>query len=227
MKRNILIGTLFCVGLLIFTYPFVSQLINNYLQASQVKQFKNENHLLSTESLSETIETARICNESIFKNEDGVHDPFTEGYNRDDYRGCTNAPPEGEFFAAIEIPTLQLNIPIYVGATEEILAKGVGQVEGSSLPVGGKNTHTVLAGHRGMGTKEMFRHLDQLQEGDQFYIYTVQEKLTYQVFDTEVILPHETETLEIVMEKDLASLITCHPYRDNTHRLVVHGNRIN
>src|SRR5690606_36446380 len=102
---------------------------------------------------------------------------------------------------------------------------GIGQVEGSSLPIGGESTHTVLAGHRGMGTKAMFRNLDVLRPGDTFFIYTLEGRLEYHVYDVEVILPHETENLQINEGKDLASLITYQLYRVNSHRLVVHGER--
>lgn len=226
MRKNKWILLLFILGLLIIVYPHIAQFINNQLQKSQVNQFKNEAQLLTPQFIFEKLEAARKCNEAIFKNEEGLHDPFTDGYNRDDYEGCKDAPMDGNHFASIEIPKLSLEIPIYLGASENELSKGIGQVEGSSLPVGGLSTHTVLAGHRGMGTKAMFRQLDLIQPGDTFYIYTLEEKLQYEVFDVEVILPHETENLGINEGKDLASLITCHPYRANSHRLVVHGERV-
>lgn len=119
-----------------------------------------------------------------------------------------------------------MEIPVYLGTSEEELSKGIGHIEGSSLPIGGMNTHTVLAGHRGMGTKAMFRNLDALESGDAFYIFTMNEKLKYVVNDIRVILPHETQGLHVIEGEDLASLITCHPYRSNSHRLVVQGKRI-
>lgn len=192
----------------------------------EVKEFKQQRTFLSEGDVMSTLRQAQACNESIYKNEEGLHDPFTEAYSYEQYDACKDMPFDGENIAAIEIPTLNLAIPIYLGATEKELSKGVGQVEGSSLPIGGKNTHTLLAGHRGMGTKPMFRHLDELQTGDQFIIHTVEDTLVYVVYDTQVILPHETENLGIHEGKDLASLITCHPYRHNSHRLVIYGERI-
>src|SRR5690625_5736360 len=91
------------------------------------------------------------------------------------------------------------------------------QVEGSALPLGGESTHTVLAGHRGMGTKAMFRNIDQLNDGDLFYIHTMNETLTYEVYRQKVIYPNQTDDLEIVENKDLATLLTCHPYRSEEH----------
>jgi|SRR5690625_2631119 len=226
MGRNNWIILLFFTGLLIAVYPHVAQIVNNGIQKSQVQQFKQETELLPPKQVIEKVEAARSCNEAISKNEDGIHDPFTKGYNQENLEECKGSPLDGSHIASIEIPKLNLEIPIYLGATENELSKGIGQVEGSSLPVGGPSTHTVLAGHRGMGTKAMFRNLDVLKPGDTFYIYTLEEKLKYHVYDVEVILPHETENLQIMQDRDLASLVTCHPYRHNSHRLVVHGERL-
>lgn len=225
MGKNKWIFLLFFLGLLIVIYPHIAQYVNNEIQKSQVKLFKNNTELLHPELIGDQLKAVRNCNEAIFNNEEGLQDPFTEGYNRDDYKECKDAPTDGSHFASIEIPKLNLEIPVYLGATENELSKGIGQVEGSSLPIGGESTHTVLAGHRGMGTKAMFRNLDVLQPGDTFFIYTLEGRLEYHVYDVEVILPHETENLQINEGKDLASLITCHPYRANSHRLVVHGER--
>ena len=230
-KRNgIFIGSIFILGLIIFIYPHVAQQVNNHIQKSEAIAFHSEAKTLPPEVKHEKIQAARECNEAIFTNEDGLSDPFTEGYNPLDYQECMKAMQDEVTIdmgtiASIEIPKLGLHIPIHLGADEAALSQGVGQVEGSSLPVGGPSTHTVLAGHRGMGTKEMFRHLDELQPGDVFYIHTLDEKIEYEVYDTNVILPYETGSLTIQNDKDLATLLTCHPYRSNTHRLVVHGER--
>lgn len=224
MKKNKGIVLLFIVGLIIMSYPHIAQYINNLIYKSQVEQFKNETEIMDPNKISEKITSTKKCNQAIYSNEGSLHDPFTEEYNRNTFEECKTAP-NGEHMASIEIPKLQLEIPIYLGATENELSKGIGQVEGSSLPIGGANTHTVLAGHRGMGTKAMFRNLDQLEPGDVFYIYTLDEKLEYKIYDIDVILPSETESLIITEGKDLASLITCHPYRANSHRLVVYGER--
>lgn len=227
MRKNKWIVLLFITGFLILIYPYVSQYIFSQMYHKEVKAFKQDTERLPEQEVHHTLEQAKACNQSIFNKEDGLHDPFTEEYYREQHEACQEAPGDGENIAAIEIPTLDLAIPIYLGATENELSKGVGQVEGSSLPIGGENTHTVLAGHRGMWTKPMFRHLDEVKPGDEFIIYTVEDELEYVVYDTEVILPHETENLGIHEGEDLASLITCHPYGQNSHRLVVHGKRTN
>lgn len=215
----------FILGLLILIYPHLSQYINNQIYQKEVQQFKRTTALLPEQEIHDTLMAAKDCNDAIYQSEEGLHDPFTFEFNRQQFDDCQDSPLDGEGIAAIEIPKLDLAIPIYLGATENELSRGVGQVEGSSLPVGGENTHTVLAGHRGMGTSEMFRNLDKLQAGDRFFIYTMEGKLEYEVYETDIVLPNETESLQIAEEKDLASLITCHPYRHNSHRLVIYGER--
>lgn len=226
MRKNKWILLLFLTGLSIFLYPYIAQQINSKIHQVEAEQFKEKTKELPEQVIDETLETAQKCNDSIYKNEGDFQDPFTEGYSQFRYRDCEELLLDGDSFGAIEIPKLNLEIPIYLGATENELSRGIGQVDGSSLPIGGKSTHTVLAGHRGMGTKAMFRHLDRLTVNDVFYIHTFSGTLQYKVYDVGVILPHETESLRIVEGKDLASLITCHPYPYNSHRLVIYGERV-
>lgn len=226
MNKNKWIIGLFLLGLSILIYPHVAQYVNGKLHQLEVEQFKKERLALPSKIIEDRLETAKQCNQSIFENEGNFQDPFTEEYEQIYYESCKEVVNESNQFATIEIPKLQLEIPIYLGATENELSRGIGQVDGSSLPIGGKNTHTVLAGHRGMGTKAMFRNLDRVSVNDSFYIYTLEERLEYRVYDVEVILPHETNRLRIQEGKDLASLITCHPYPYNSHRLVVYGERV-
>lgn len=225
-KNGLLIG-LFLLGLIILVYPHIAQPIYQKIQKVQSQEFHEKINRLPLEKVMEQINSAAQCNEAIFKNEHNLHDPFTAEFSREDYEECRGVSFDGEQFATLEIPKLDLTIPVYLGATADLLSKGVGQVDGSSVPIGGLSTHTVLAGHRGMATKAMFRNLNDLVHGDTFYIQTIHEKLRYDVYDIEVILPHETEGLVVTEGQDLASLITCHPYRDNSHRLVIHAARVN
>lgn len=227
MRKNKRFIFVFLLGLIIVVYPHIAQYINSEIQKSQVHQFKNETKALPSEKIIEEVATAKKCNEAIYRKAAGLRDPFTEGYNHEDLEACSKLEFDKKtHFASIEIPKLNLEIPIFLGASEKELSQGIGRVEGSSLPIGGVSTHTVLAGHRGMGTKAMFRNINDLRQGDVFYIYTLEEKLHYQVYDISVILPHETESLQISEGRDLATLVTCHPYRANSHRLLVYGERI-
>lgn len=225
-SRKTIAFLLITIGIGIIIYPHVAQSLHSTVQKKQSDTFREKVKSFEPEIITQQVNTAKQCNEAMFKNEDNVHDPFTIDYNRDAYEGCEKAPIIGNQFAALELPKLNLEIPIYLGTTETILAKGIGQVDGSSLPIGGASTHTVLAGHRGMGTKAMFRNLDEYEVGDMFYLHTLAGKSEYEVYEVEVILPHETNNLLIEEDRDLASLITCHPYRANSHRLVIHGERV-
>lgn len=126
----------------------------------------------------------------------------------------------------VEIPKIQVNLPIYHGTDAEVLDRGVGHLLGSSLPVGGENTHTILSGHSGMASQKMFTDLEQLAQGDVFYLNVLNETLAYQVIQISTVLPYETELLSIVPGADLCTLVTCTPYGVNTHRLLVRGSRI-
>ena len=126
----------------------------------------------------------------------------------------------------VEIPKIQLNLPIYHGTEAEVLDRGIGHLLGSSLPIGGENTHAVLSGHSGMASQKMFTDLEQLTPGDVFYLNVLNETLAYQVTEINTVLPYETELLGILPGKDLCTLVTCTPYGVNTHRLLVRGTRI-
>ena len=126
----------------------------------------------------------------------------------------------------VEIPKIQVNLPIYHGTDAEVLDRGVGHLLGSSLPVGGKNTHTILSGHSGMASQKMFTDLEQLTQGDVFYLNVLNETLAYQVTEINTVLPYETDLLGNVPGEDLCTLVTCTPYGVNTHRLLVRGSRI-
>ena len=126
----------------------------------------------------------------------------------------------------VEIPKIQVNLPIYHGTEAEVLDRGVGHLLGSSLPIGGENTHTILSGHSGMASQKMFTDLEQLVPGDVFYLNVLGETLAYQVTEINTVLPYETDLLGIVPGEDLCTLVTCTPYGINTHRLLVRGSRI-
>ena len=126
---------------------------------------------------------------------------------------------------SIEIPSINVNLPIYHGTSDEVLSAGVGHLNGSSLPIGGVNTKSILTAHRGLPSSKLFTRLDELVEGDLFFIRVLNETLAYKVNDIQVIEPEDVAGLEIEEGKDLVSLITCTPYGLNTHRLVVTGER--
>ena len=126
----------------------------------------------------------------------------------------------------LEIEKIKLKLPIYHGVSEEALEDGVGHLEGTSLPVGGETTHAVLFGHRGLPSAKLFTDLDQLEAGDTFQITVLDRVLVYEVTQTEVVLPEELNDLAVEPGKDQVTLVTCTPYGVNSHRLLIHGERV-
>lgn len=224
MKHKGLIA-LFLIGLMIVVFPHVAQIVHQYLQTEQVIELQAEWEELSDVQKEKYIEKVDACNQSVYQDIENLHDPFTKNQEKlEVFQDCLGM--EDDMFAAIEIPKLNLVIPIYLGTSEENLSKGIGQVEGSSLPLGGIGTHSVLAGHRGMGTKAMFRNVDELSNGDTIYIHIINQTLVYQVYDQSIIYPNDPSNLEIQEGKDLVTLLTCHPYRHDYQRLLVHAERL-
>ena len=134
--------------------------------------------------------------------------------------------PDGEgLMGSIEIPKIQARIAIYHGISDDVLEKGAGHVEGTSLPVGGKSTHAVLAAHRGLPSAKLFTDLDQMEIGDIFFLHILGKTLAYKVDQIKTVLPSETEDLDIIKGEDHVTLLTCTPYGVNTHRLLVRGTR--
>ncbi|WP_340631035.1 class C sortase [Bacillus thuringiensis] len=132
----------------------------------------------------------------------------------------------GDVMGYIEISKINIKLPIYQGTSEEVLGRGIGHLDFSSLPVGGESTHTILTGHRGLPSAKLFTDLDKLSKGDLFYIHSLDKVLAYKVDQIKVVLPHETDDLQIVENKDYTTLITCTPYGVNTNRLLVRGERV-
>ena len=141
------------------------------------------------------------------------------------YENLLNIRGDG-IMGYLEIPVLNLELPIYHGTEEATLDRGLGHLLGSSLPVGGQGTHTVITGHSGLAGKRMFSDLDQIKKGDVFYVKTLDETLAYMVLDINTVLPEDTSKLMIDPNRDSCTLVTCTPYGVNTHRLLVRGERI-
>ena len=127
---------------------------------------------------------------------------------------------------SMDIPKIGVELPIYHGTSEEVLSKGIGHLQGSSLPVGGESTHSILTGHRGLPQSKLLTRLDELEEGDYFFFHVLDETLAYQVTEIQVVKPEAVSVLKIQEGQDLASIITCTPYGLNTHRLIVTGKRV-
>lgn len=216
---------LFLIGFGIMLYPVLSnalsQISYNETISSYEQSVSDENSSLYQSMIQEAVNyNEKLTTSSIV---DVFSDP--EITNSEEYMDILNLNRDG-VMGYISIPKIDIKIPIYHGTSSEVLSKGVGHLEGSSFPVGGESTHAILSAHRGLPSARLFTDLDQLEVGDKFYIYILDQVYTYQVDQVLVIEPSETEALQIQDGKDLVTLVTCTPYGVNTHRLLVRGERV-
>lgn len=214
---------LFLGGAAVFLYPAVSNYLAEKNQTRVIQTYQEAVGGLSDEELSEEWAKAEEYNENLAG--DPVHDPFIPGSGYalpDNYLDVLNV--DG-VMGYIEIPKIDVSLPIYHGTAEETLEKGAGHMESTTLPIGGPDRHAVLTGHRGLPSAELFTNLDLLEIGDHFYINVLGETLAYEVDSIKVVEPDELELLTVEPGRDLVTLITCTPYGVNTHRLLVRGAR--
>lgn len=216
---------LFLIGFGIMLYPVLSnalsQISYNETISSYEQSVSDENSSLYQSMIQEAVHyNEKLTTSSIV---DVFSDP--EITSSEEYMDILNLNRDG-VMGYISIPKIDIKIPIYHGTSSEVLSKGVGHLEGSSFPVGGESTHAILSAHRGLPSARLFTDLDQLEVGDKFYIYILDQVYTYQVDQVLVIEPSETEALQIQDGKDLVTLVTCTPYGVNTHRLLVRGERV-
>lgn len=226
-RKSILFIILFLFFIGIMDYPFLSRIYNEHVQGEIVTAYGKTSASMNAELYAQMRKEADAYNQALTNGTlPGLADAFGGGGEDDSIYLSLLSVDEDGTMGILQIPRLGLELPIYHGTSENVLQKGVGHLEGSSLPVGGGSTHACLSAHRGLPSKILFTNLDQLEEGDVFYLSVLGETMAYEVYGTQTVLPHETKALEIQSGEDLATLITCTPYGINTHRLYVHGKRI-
>lgn len=217
---------LLLAGILVLLYPVFATQYNNQRQERIASEFSAVAENAGPDAVAENLRRADEYN--LRASSSPILDPWLDAQRPgtaqyQDYLSQLNL---NDVMATIKIPSIDVNLPIYHGTDTATLDKGIGHLFGTALPVGGESTHTVLTGHTGLGNATMFDQLTSVKMGDYFYIETAGRHLKYQVTDIRVVLPHETESLNKVEGKDLATLITCTPYGVNTHRLLVTGERV-
>ena len=223
MKRlkTIFAILMFVTGIGIAAYPIVSNILYERNATQVVASYDDTVEEMDQEEIDAAKEAARKYNEqlqsAIIQDENGEGQQAGESYV--DMTGV------GESIGYITIPKIDLELPIYEGSSADVLQKGIGHMEQSSYPVGGESTHSVLTGHRGLPDAELFTHLDEMEEGDLFYLHVLDEILAYRVDQIKVVEPNETGDLDIIPGEDYCTLVTCTPYSINTHRLLVRGVR--
>ena len=225
MKRKhistIFIILIFLVGLGFISYPTVSNLWNQAHQSRAIATYSKQVEKLDDSENKKMLKAARKYNKSLLKKSD--HWKLSKK-DKKKYESLLDVSGTG-IMGYIEVPKIDCSLPIYHGTDEGALQIAIGHLEGSSLPVGGKSTHCVLSGHRGLPSARLFTDLDQMEEGDIFILNILGRKLAYEVDQIKVVLPEEMSDLEIEEWKDLCTLVTCTPYGINTHRLLVRGHR--
>ena len=219
---NILLVLVFLVGLSLLLYPSVSDYWNSFHQTRAIATYSEEVANLENEQYDEIWEAAQQYNRSL--TERGNAYVLSEE-QKEAYEELLDVSGLG-VMGYIEIPEIDVSLPVYHGTEESVLQIAVGHLEWSSLPVGGESTHCVLSGHRGLPSAKLFTNLDKLAEGDIFLLRVLDEVLTYEVDQILIVEPQDTASLRIEEGKDYCTLVTCTPYSVNTHRLLVRGHRI-
>lgn len=226
VKRNKVISILLLLvllgGLSLLLYPLVSDYWNSFHQSRAIAAYAEAVAELDDASCEAWREAAQNYNAALQKNQ-ACFQP--NGEEKRAYEQLLDVSGEG-IMGYIEIPSINVSLPIYHGTDEEVLQIATGHIEGSSLPIGGAGTHCVISGHRGLPSARLFTDLDQLTEGELFILRVLDETLTYEVDQIRIVEPEDVSLLSIEAEKDLCTLMTCTPYGINSHRLLVRGHRI-
>ena len=210
------------IGISLLLYPTISDYWNSFHQSRAIAGYAE------AVAQMDEIDYEKIWNDAVEYNKElqtrSNHWFLTEE-QQEEYESMLNVSGNG-IMGYIEIPSIKVSLPIYHGVDEGILQVAIGHIEGSSLPIGGKGSHCVISGHRGLPSAKLFTDLDQLAEGDIFMLRVLDETLTYEVDQILIVKPYEMEALEIESGKDYCTLVTCTPYGINSHRLLVRGHRV-
>lgn len=233
MKKRahiIIVSLLFLAGLSLLLYPLVSNQWNNYRQSKLISSYEevvNEKSAAGEIDYKAEADRATAYNKallpSILPDSFAVAEASEE--EDDEYMSCLNLSGNG-MMGYVEIPKINVKIPVFHTTDDEVLQKAAGHLEGSSLPIGGKSTHSVISAHRGLPSATLFTDLDKMKEGDHFLLYILDDILCYEVDKVSVVEPEETDGLAVEEGEDLVTLLTCTPYGVNSQRLLVRGHRV-
>ncbi|MBR1972065.1 MAG: class C sortase [Oscillospiraceae bacterium] len=219
---NVFLILVLLIGLSLLLYPTFADWWNSSRQSYAVASYVEQVAKMDDEQHQEVWEQARAYNVSLTERFNGY--TLNDG-QKAQYDFLLNIGGNG-IMAYVEIPSINVHLPVYHGTDEAVLQVAIGHLDWTSLPVGGESTHCVISGHRGLPSARLFTDLDQLSVGDYFMINVLDEVLTYEVDQIRIVLPHETEELLIQEGKDLVTLVTCTPYGVNSHRMLVRGHRV-
>ncbi len=225
MKKNasnILLILAFLVGLSLLLYPSVSDYWNYLHQTRAVNDYTEQVANIDNEVYNKMLEEAREYNKTLLEKDN----PYVmTDENMEEYESLLNPTGNG-VMGYIDIPVMDLSMPLYHSVEESVLAVAIGHIEWTSLPVGGESTHSVVSGHRGLPSAKLFTELDKLVVGDLFMLHILDETFTYEVDQILIVEPEEVKALNIEEGKDYCTLVTCTPYGINSHRMLVRGHRV-
>lgn len=227
---NIIIAAIFIIGLSLLLYPTIANKWNTYRQSQLISNYDDK--------VSEMEKDGEIDYKAEWKKAQDYNnalvpmilpDSFAVADAKEErdtaYESCLNITGDG-IMGTVEIPKIDVKLPIYHYTTEEVLKNAAGHLEGSSLPIGGESTHSVISAHRGLPSAILFTDLDKMKKGDHFMIHVLDDVLCYEVDKISVVKPEDTSNLNVVEGEDLMTLLTCTPYGVNTERLLVRGHRV-
>lgn len=224
--RKVIFIIIFIIGLGVFSYPIISNLFATKAHQTVIADYQDTVKKLEQEKKDMITEESTAHNKKLADEPMDFIDPFENGSKNSGNKSYYSALNIGPAMGTLEISGIGVDLPIYHGTSDNVLSKGVGHLENSSLPMGNKGEHSVLTAHRGLPSSKLFRHVDDMNVGDEFTVQILDELLTYKVFDVNIVLPNETDWLQTDEKKNLVTLLSCEPYMINTHRMLITGELI-
>ncbi|MGT2722379.1 class C sortase [Streptococcus porcinus] len=219
---TILLVTIIAIGVGLIAYPSIANYWNSFHQSNAIMDYQERVTQMGTQDYEKILQRARQYNTQFEKS--GMKWRLTEE-ERQDYNSQL-AIDKTTNMGYISIPKINVKLPLYHGTSDKVLQTSIGHLEGSSLPIGGRSTHSILSGHRGLPSSRLFSDLDKLRVGDRWTVSILNETFTYEVDQIRTVEPDDLRDLQIVKGKDYQTLVTCTPYGINTHRLLVRGHRV-
>lgn len=227
MRQKIIPILIVLFGFALLSYPFISNYMFEKSAGSTIESYKKQSKTYDQKQKEKALKEAKEYNQDLTRSAVQLTDPFKAKKSDGEtmvYNNILNLDQSG-VMGYLEIPCISVNLPIYHGTDAEILERGVGHLAASSIPVGGKSTHSVLTGHTGLSSAKLFTDLTEMKKEDLFFIHVLDRTLAYKVDQISVVRPEDTRKLQIVKGKDYVTLVTCTPYGVNDHRLLVRGVR--
>lgn len=227
MRQKIIPILIVLFGFALLSYPFISNYMFEKSAGSTIESYKKQFKTYDQKQKEKALKEAKEYNQDLTRSAVQLTDPFKAKKSDGEtmvYNNILNLDQSG-VMGYLEIPCISVNLPIYHGTDAEILERGVGHLAASSIPVGGKSTHSVLTGHTGLSSAKLFTDLTEMKKEDLFFIHVLDRTLAYKVDQISVVRPEDTRKLQIVKGKDYVTLVTCTPYGVNDHRLLVRGVR--